>query len=78
MTLMSKDKNPTLKVVTPSGLTLIKFKSSEDEYNILYPEQGYTEINVVGTCALNEWMGNYTAQVLVEDYEIVKRNQFYF
>ena len=78
MTLMSKDKNPTLKVVTPSGLTLIKFKSNEDEYNILYPEQGYTEINVVGTCALNEWMGNYTAQVLVEDYEIVKRNQFYF
>ena len=78
MTLMSRDKNPTLKIITPSGLTLIKFKSSEDEYNILYPEQGYTEINVVGTCTLNEWMGNYTAQVLVEDYEIVKRNQFYF
>jgi len=55
---MSKDKNPTLKITTPSGLSIIKFKSNEDEYNKLFSENGYIEINVIGTCALNEWMGN--------------------
>ena len=78
LVLMSRDKNPTLKITTPSGISIIKFKSSEEEFNKLYTESGYIEINVVGTCALNEWMGNYTAQVLVENYEIVGHNQYYF
>ena len=78
LVLMSRDKNPTLKITTPSGISIIKFKSSEEEFNKLYTETGYIEINVVGTCALNEWMGNYTAQVLVENYEIVGHNQYYF
>lgn len=78
ITLMSKDKNPTLKITTPSGLSIIKFKSNEDEYNKLFSENGYIEINVIGTCALNEWMGNINIQLLVEDYEIVGRKSYYF
>ena len=78
ITLMSRDKNPTIKITTPSGISIIKFRSSEEEFETLYAETGYTEINVVGTCALNEWNGNFTAQILVEDYEIVGHNQYYF
>lgn len=78
ITLMSKDKNPTLKIVTPSGLNIIKFKSNEEEFNKLFTDVGYIEINVIGTCALNEWMGNITAQLLVEDYEIIGRKNYYF
>lgn len=78
ITLMSKDKNPTLKIITPNGVSLIKFRSGEEEFNNLFTETGYIEINVVGTCALNEWQGNYTAQVLVENYEIVRKQRYYF
>ena len=28
-------------------------------------------INVVGRCAMNIWNGKVTAQIIVEDYEIV-------
>ena len=71
LTLMSKDKNPTLKISLPNGVDLIKFKSSEEEYNSLLPEKGKAlYITVVGTCAKNEWCGNVSAQVLLEDYEI--------
>ena len=38
LTLMSKDKNPTLKITMPDGISLIKFKSSEEEYEKLYSE----------------------------------------
>jgi hypothetical protein len=58
--LMSPDKKPTLKITLPSGLSLIKFNSSQEEYDKLYSEIGCNIINVVGTCNLNVWMGNET------------------
>jgi hypothetical protein len=33
--LMSKDKSPTLKITLSNGVSLIKFGSSEEEYNSL-------------------------------------------
>lgn len=35
VTLMSPDKNPTLKISLPNGVDCIKFKSSEEEYKSL-------------------------------------------
>lgn len=35
LVLMSPDKKPTLKIILPNGLTLIKFKSSQEEYELL-------------------------------------------
>lgn len=78
ITLMSKDKNPTLKITTPTGLDIIKFKSNEEEFNKLFTLTGYIEINVVGTCNINSWLGNINPQLLVEDYEIIKKQNFYF
>lgn len=70
-TLMSADKNPTLKL-TINGISCIKFKSSQDEFNLIAPNQ-YTStlINFVGKCNVNEWMGNISPQILIEDYEII-------
>ena len=64
--LMSKDKNPTLKITLPNGVEIMKFKSSQEEYDSLLD----TVIDIVGTCSINSWMGRITPQVLVEDYNI--------
>ena len=78
ITLMSKDKNPTLKITLSNGISLIKFKSSQEEFDLLNSEIGCTRINVVGTCALNEWMGNVNVQILITDYEITNKQKYYF
>lgn len=69
--LMSKDKNPTLKITLPNGVEIMKFKSSQEEYENLLN----TVIDIVGKCSVNVWMGRITPQVLTEDYEI-KRMDF--
>ena len=75
--LMSRGKNPTLKIVLPNGTSLIKFGSSEEEYESLLSE-GFIEIDVVGTAAINEWQGMITPQVLVKEFEVVGRTEYYF
>lgn len=72
--LMSPDKNPTMKITLPNGITAIKFKSSPEEVNELKGRNGLTTyINVVGRAAANTWNGNATPQILIEDYEICKK-----
>ena len=53
LVLMSPDKKPTLKIILPDNLTLIKFNSSQEEFNNLI-SAGCIIINAVGTCNLNE------------------------
>ena len=43
----------------------------DEEYNKLISETGYVEINAVCRCNKNEWNGNVSAQLLLEDYEIM-------
>ena len=76
--LMSRDSKPTLKITLNNGVSLIKFKSSETEYEQLYSDLGCVIINIVGKCAINEWRGFVTPQIIIEDYEIVKRQDYYF
>jgi hypothetical protein len=57
---MSRNKNPTLKINLSNGTSLIKFKSSEEEYNSLFSESGCVIINAVGKCEINEWNGMVT------------------
>lgn len=79
VSLMSRDKSPTLKIELPNGVSLIKFKSSEEEFQELtkYPS-GSININAVGTCKINEWNGTINPQIEVEDYEIVGETKYYF
>ena len=71
--LMSKDKSPTLKIILPNGVTLIKFGFSEEEYNKLVAPMMTTTINVVGQCRQNIWGGRVTGQIEIEDFEITNK-----
>ena len=76
--LMSPDKSPTLKITLPNGTSLIKFKSSQEEYEKLHSEVGCITINIVGKCERNIWNGMITPQIIIEDYEIVGEQKYYF
>lgn len=78
ITLMSPDKKPTLKITLPNNISLIKFNSSQEEYEKLFPEDGYIAIDLVGKCNKNEWQGYVNPQIFIEDYEIVDSSQYYF
>ena len=76
--LMSRDKNPTLKITLPNGLNLLKFRSSVEEYESLCSETGCVTINIVGKCERNIWNGIISPQVILECYEIVGKTEYYF
>lgn len=76
--LMSPDQKPTLKISLPGNLNLIKFRSSQEEYDNLYSPNGCVIINVVGKCNANEWNGDVTPQIIIEDYEIISKSAYYF
>ena len=78
ISIMSANKNPTLKFASKDNISMIKFKSSTEEYENLLNQGEYLVMNFVGKCAKNEWMGNISAQILIEEYEIVKTLKYYF
>ena len=75
--LMSPDKNPTLKITLPNKTSLIKFKSSQEEYEKLSTE-GLITLDIVGRCEKNVWNGNISPQIIIEDYDITNALEYYF
>ena len=71
-------KGTTIKVALKDDISLIKFRSSEEEYNSLYSDLGCVTINVIGRFQKNIWNGRVNPQILIEDYEIVGRTAYYF
>lgn len=71
-------KGNTLKIVLDNQVTLISFGISEEAYEKIYSENGYTMLNVVGECNKNEWNGNVTPQILIKDYELIGSKKYYF
>ena len=69
----------TLKITLPSdeGISLVKFRSSNEEYESLYSELGCVTINVVGKCSRNSGWDD-KPQIIIDDYEIVGRTAYYF
>ena len=78
VTLMSPDKNPTLKISFPNGISCIKFKSSQEEFESLTNTKGCFVINLIGKCEKNEWGGKISPQIIITDYEIVGEKEYYF
>lgn len=78
ISLMSRDKNPTLKIQLPNGVTCIKFKSSEEELENLSSELGCVSINLIGRPEVNRYFGSVTPQIIITDYEIISRQKYYF
>lgn len=74
---LSKGK-PTLKFILPDGSSVVKFKSSEEEYNLLHSDLGYVIINAIGTCTKNIWNGNISYQFNLLDYDIIEKQNYYF
>lgn len=72
VTLMSPDKKPTLKITLKNGISLIKFNSSQEEYEKFLSAKSYCsqKVTLVGRCNKNEWNGWVTPQILIEDYNI--------
>ena len=77
LTLMSPDKKPTIKITLPNKLALIKFGSSQEEYDSLLTD-GYIKMNIIGKCNANEWNGNVNPQLLIEDWEIIGESKYDF
>lgn len=71
-------KGKTLKITLPGDpdISLIKFRVAEEEYEQLYSESGCVTLNVVGFCKRNSY--NNKPQIIMKDYEIVRRMDYYF
>lgn len=72
-------KGTTLKITAPAepDISLIRFRSSEQEYEILCaPDLGCVTIDVIGVCERNSY--NDKPQIIIKDYEIKDRQDYYF
>ena len=74
LTMMGKG---TIKITLSNGINIIKFNAEED-YNKLYSEDGYVEIDIIGRCNANHWNGNIYPQIILDDYEIVSSCAYVF
>lgn len=62
-------KGTTIKITLPNKVSLIKFNSTEEEYQQLISE-GYVLVDIVGKCNKNEWAGETYAQIKIEDFSV--------
>ena len=60
--------HPTIKISLPSGVDIMKFKSSREEFEEWTSDE--KKLTIVGTCSKNSWMGNVTPQILIDDFEL--------
>ena len=71
--------NNTLKISLPKGISLMKFDATDEEcFKLENFEGAYIELNVVGKCHKNEWMNNVSAQIFIDDYEIIGTGKYLF
>ena len=68
----------TCKIMLPNGIAMIKFRMPNEEFDKIYSENGYVEINVVAKCNANVWNGNTSAQLMIENYEIIGECAYIF
>ena len=67
----------TLKITLPDNLSMVKFKSSQEEYENLIPKEGMiTVLNIIGTCVRNTGWDN-GPEIIIKDYEILG-TEWYF
>ena len=64
--LIGNDKT-TVKF-TVNKITYIKFKDAKFGEELL--KHGTMNVTILGKANINEWMGNCTPQIIVENYEI--------
>ena len=78
ITVYRKTSN-TLKITLSNKVSLMKFNATDEECEALENHSGaYIAIDVVGRCHQNEWMGNISPQIFIEDYEIIGSGKYLF
>lgn len=78
VTVYRKTSN-TLKITLSNKVSLMKFNATDEECEALENHSGaYIAIDVVGRCHQNEWMGNISPQIFIEDYEIIGSGKYLF
>ncbi len=79
MVTVYQKKDNTLKITLPNGISLMKFKATDEEcYKLQNQGFGYMELNIIGKANKNEWMGNISPQIFIEDYKIIDSNKYIF
>ena len=58
-------KDNTLKINLSNGVSIIKFKATDEECLKLQNTHGYYELNIIGRCSRNEWGGAVTGQIFI-------------
>lgn len=73
-------KEDTIKIMLPNGISLMKFGSTADEIEALTPDTstGCVIINVLGVCNINNYNDQEYPQIIINEYEIVGRQSYYF
>ena len=76
MVTVYKKKDNTLKITLGNGISLMKFKATDEQCEMLQTNnKGFYTLDIIGRANKNEWMGNITAQIFIEDYEVVDYNE---
>ena len=79
MVTIYNKKDITIKISLPNNISLMIFKAKESDVEKLQTNNtGYVELDIVGRCNANEWLGNITPQIFIEDYNIVNSSKYYF
>lgn len=74
-----RKKTNTIKISLNNGISIMKFNADEELCDKLTTNNtGFVELDIVGKCNQNEWMGNITPQIFIEDYNIIDSNKYYF
>lgn len=69
----------TLKITLPNKVSLMKFNATDEECEMLENQTGaYIQMDIVGKCHKNEWMGNVSSQIFIEDWEVTGQGKYLF
>ena len=78
MVTVYRKKNNTLKITLPNKVSIMLFNASDDLCEKLENTQGYVEMDIVGSCNKNEYMGWVTPQIFIEEYAITGESRYNF
>lgn len=79
MVTIYKKKDNTLKITLSNGISLMKFKATDEQCEMLQTNNnGFYTLDIIGRANKNEWMGHVTAQIFIEDYEVIDYQEGWF
>lgn len=67
-------KEKVLKIENQNGISFVNLSSNQEEFDALYPNDGYVNLNIIGTCSINDF--NQMGQIKIKDYEIVRKGEY--